>query len=185
MGNFPRQRTEKGRPRSRHDCLVSSLWGHSLPHALPLCPHRRWYGPRHVVAFADARLVSTLLGKSLRPAKDSFTLMPSTQGQRKASIIFGKRKDGGASSTSPSSNPDSNSHLARSPSSLSPSALVRIDPRWPCFACRASRAKCKCGLLPARTRTWGATGCVVCSPFAALLAVPLQESFSLTSLTTN
>lgn len=106
--------------------------------------------------------------------------MQSTQGQRKASIIFGKRKDVGTSSDSRSSNPGPNSHLARSPSSLPQSALVRLDPRWPCFACRASRAKCKCSLLSGHTRTWGATYCVTCSPFAAHPATPLQKRSSLT-----
>jgi len=70
--------------------------------------------------------------------------MEATQRKPTPTTSFGKRTGADASFARPSSKPCSTSHLARSPSTLPHSALVRVDPMWPCFGCRASRAKCKC-----------------------------------------
>jgi hypothetical protein len=53
------------------------------------------------------------------------------------------KKGSNAASSSTKGKSASASHFARPPSVLPHSALVKIDPMWPCKACRESRAKCE------------------------------------------
>ena len=134
------------------------------PH-LPLsrtCTHRVYVRPLHPSSRplhgpACCCWYLRAAGKSAPAMKDSggsgSTAVGSKRGSRKASSSSSnssscssssssKKKDAASSTTTTSKSSSSGSHLARCPSLLHPSALVKVDPMWPCYACRASRTKC-------------------------------------------
>jgi len=116
------------------------LWPLTAPH---ITQHHRQ--ARAVARFGQACSQGKILVGNVTPTSDELRLDPLefTQGERQPTARFGKRKKAAISSVSPSNKSSSISHLARSPASLRPFDLVRIDPMWPCFACRGARAKCK------------------------------------------